>query len=127
MEMKLEVIMLPVKDVETSIRFYKDTLGFVLDHDVKPGNGMRIVQLTPVGSACSIVFGHGMGELAKPGSIKNTHLVVRDIKLARSTLAGNGLVISEVQDMGGVKYAYFADPDGNSWALQEIGVRNWPA
>ncbi len=124
--MKLEVVMLPVKDVDTSINFYKDTVGFNLDHDIQPGNGMRVVQLTPPGSGCSIVFGIGMGELAKPGSIKNTHLVVADINLARNQLAKNGVEISEVDDMGGVKYAYFADPDGNTWALQEISKNTKP-
>ena len=124
MEMKLEVIMLPVMDVDASIDFYKNKVGFALDHDIKPGNGMRVVQLTPVGSACSIVFGEGMGELAKPGSIKNTHLVVKDIELTRTNLDETGVEISNVQDMGGVKYAYFADPDGNTWALQEISSRS---
>ena len=118
--MKLEVVMLPVSNVDASIDFYKNSVGFKLDHDIKPGNGMRVVQLTPPGSGCSIVFGSGMGQLAEPGSIKNTHLVVDDIDSARKQLAENGVTISEVQDMGGVKYAYFEDPDGNSWALQEI-------
>lgn len=120
MEMKIEVVMLPVTDVDNSIDFYKNKIGFNLDHDVKPGNGMRVVQLTPLGSECSIVFGVGMGELSSPGSVKNTHLVVEDIELARSELDKNGVKISEVNNMGGVKYAYFEDPDGNSWALQQI-------
>lgn len=120
MEMKIEVVMLPVTDVDKSIDFYQNKVGFNLDHDVQPGNGMRVVQLTPVGSGCSIVFGVGMGELSSPGSIKNTHLVVVDIELARAELHKNGVDISEVNDMGGVKYAYFADPDGNSWTLQQV-------
>ncbi len=120
MDMKLEVVILPVTDVDKSIVFYKNKVGFNLDHDIKPGNGMRIAQLTPPGSGCSIVFGKGMGELAAPGSVKNTHLVVEDIELVRNELNKKGLEISEVNNMGGVKYAYFADPDGNSWALQEI-------
>lgn len=118
--MKIEVIMLPVTDVDNSIDFYKNKVGFNLDHDVKPGNGMRVVQLTPTGSGCSVVFGIGMGELSAPGSIKNTHLVVEDIETARNELVKNDLEISDVNDMGGVKYAYFEDPDGNSWALQQI-------
>ena len=83
---------------------------------------MRIVQLTPPGSACSIVIGTGMGEISamQPGSIKGLHLVVADIHKAREALAGRGVTVSEVNDMGGVKYVYFSDPDGNSWALQEI-------
>ena len=120
MEMKIEVIMLPVSNVDASIDFYKNKLGFNLDHDVRPGNSMRVVQLTPNGSGCSIVFGTGMGGLSEPGSIKNTHLVVEDIEAARNQLATNGIEISEVNDMGGVKYAYFEDPDGNTWALQQL-------
>ncbi len=120
MEMKIEVVMLPVTDVDNSIDFYKNKIGFNLDHDVKPGNGMRVVQLTPIGSGCSIVFGVGMGELSSPGSVKNTHLIVEDIELARNQLDKNGVEISEVNDMGGVKYAYFEDPDGNSWTLQQV-------
>ncbi|MEO5691397.1 MAG: VOC family protein [Candidatus Saccharimonadales bacterium] len=120
MEMKIEVIMLPISNVDASIDFYKNKLGFNLDHDVQPGNGMRIVQLTPLGSGCSIVFGEGMGEQSEPGSIKNTHLVVSDVQKARNLLVTNGVEVSDVNDMVGVKYAYFEDPDGNTWALQEI-------
>ncbi len=126
MEMKLEVVMLPITNVDKTIEFYRDKIGFNLDHDIKPGNGMRIVQLTPPGSSCSIVFGTGMGGLASPGSIKNTHLVVKDIDAAQQQLVNKGIDITEVDDMGGVKYAYFADPDGNSWALQEISVKSKP-
>jgi catechol 2,3-dioxygenase-like lactoylglutathione lyase family enzyme len=121
MEMKLEVVPLPVSDVDKSLAFYENKVGFNLDHDVQPGNGMRIVQLTPPGSACSIVFGSGMGnDSARLGSVKNLHLVVKDIDAARADLAVRGVDVSEVNDMGGVKYVYFEDPDGNSWALQEI-------
>jgi predicted enzyme related to lactoylglutathione lyase len=121
MEMKLELVPLPISDIERSKAFYTDTVGFNLDHDVQPGNGMRIIQLTPPGSACSIVIGTGMGsEDIAPGSVRNLHLVVTDINAAREALVQRGLAISEVNDMGGVKYAYFSDPDGNSWALQEI-------
>jgi catechol 2,3-dioxygenase-like lactoylglutathione lyase family enzyme len=123
MNMRLEVVPLPVTDVERSLSFYVERVGFHLDHDVKPGNGMRVIQLTPPGSACSIVFGTGMGEPNPPGSIKNVHLVVDDIAEARRSLVEKGVDVSEIQDMGGVMYAYFADPDGNSWALQEIPSR----
>jgi catechol 2,3-dioxygenase-like lactoylglutathione lyase family enzyme len=123
MNMRLEVVPLPVTDVERSLSFYVERVGFHLDHDVKPGNGMRVIQLTPPGSACSIVFGTGMGEPNPPGSIKNVHLVVDDIAEARRSLVEKGVGVSEIQDMGGVMYAYFADPDGNSWALQEIPSR----
>lgn len=122
MDMKLELVPIPVSNVERSKAFYIDTVGFTLDHDIEPGNGMRIIQLTPPGSACSIVIGTGMGD-AEPGSVKNLHLVVTDITAVRTALLVRGLTISDIQDMGGVKYAYFSDPDGNSWALQEIGVR----
>lgn len=121
MDMKLEVVPLPISDIERSKSFYVDTVGFTLDHDVEPGNGMRIIQLTPPGSACSIVIGTGMGNTdIKPGSVRNLHLVVASIAETRESLIKRGLEISEVNDMGGVKYAYFSDPDGNSWALQEI-------
>ena len=123
MNMRLEVVPLPITDVERSLSFYVERVGFHLDHDVKPGNGMRVIQLTPPGSACSIVFGTGMGESNPPGSIKNVHLVVDDIAEARRSLMKRGVDVSEIQDMGGVMYAYFADPDGNSWALQEIPSR----
>ena len=119
MDMKLEVVPLPVTDVERSLTFYVKKVGFHLDHDVQPGNGMRVIQLTPPGSACSIVFGTGMGNTSPQGSIKNLHLVVVNISEARKFLDGQGVDVSDIQDMGGVKYAYFVDPDGNSWALQE--------
>jgi catechol 2,3-dioxygenase-like lactoylglutathione lyase family enzyme len=125
--MRLEVVPLPVSDVERSLTFYRDRVGFHLDHDVQPGNGMRIIQLTPPGSACSVVFGVGMGDSSvAAGSIRNLHLVVDDIAAARSALVDRGVTVSEVQDMGGVLYAYLADPDGNSWALQEIAFRARP-
>lgn len=118
--MKLEVVMLPVTGVDASVTFYRDRLGFVLDHDISPGNGMRVVQLTPTGSACSIVFGEGMGGLAAPGSVRNTHLVVDDIETVRDEVAGHGVDVSTLHDIGPVTYAYFEDPDGNTWALQQI-------
>jgi catechol 2,3-dioxygenase-like lactoylglutathione lyase family enzyme len=124
MDLKLELLLLPVSDVEASLAFYRDQVGFVLDHDIEPGNGMRIIQLTPPGSSCSIGFGVGIGDdSVPPGSVRGTHLVVDDVALARQSILDRGVAVSDVQDMGGVKYAYFADPDGNSWALQEIGSR----
>jgi catechol 2,3-dioxygenase-like lactoylglutathione lyase family enzyme len=120
MDMRIELILLPSVDVERTKAFYVEKLGFVLDHDVQPGNGMRVIQLTPPGSACSVGFGVGMIDpTAAP--VRGIHLVVDDLDLARSTFAENGVQITEVQDMGGgVRYAYFSDPDDNSWALQEI-------
>jgi len=121
MEMKLELVPLPISDIERSKAFYVDLMGFRLDHDVQPGNGMRIIQLTPPGSACSIVIGTGMGgDDVEPGSIRNLHLVVPDIEEVRTLLVGRGVAISSIEDMSGVKYAYLSDPDGNTWALQEI-------
>ncbi len=122
MEMKLEVVPLPVSDVERAKSFYVEQVGFHLDHDVQPGNGMRVIQLTPPGSGCSIVIGTGMGEMSEmqPGSLKGLHLVVSDIHAAREALAGRGVAVSEIADMGGVQYAFFSDPDGNSWAVQEL-------
>jgi len=119
-DMRLELIPLPSADVDRSLAFYVDRVGFHLDHDVEPGNGMRIVQLTPPGSACSIVIGVGMGD-SQAAPVAGIHLVVDDLDAARQTLAGKGVDVSEVNDMGGgVRYAYFSDPDGSSWALQQI-------
>jgi predicted enzyme related to lactoylglutathione lyase len=120
MDMRLELVPLPTADVERAKAFYVEQVGFHLDHDVEPGNGMRIVQLTPPGSACSIVVGVGMGAPDAP-PVTGLHLVVEDVEAARELLTGNGVAVSEVSDLGGgVRYAYFSDPDGNSWALQEI-------
>lgn len=117
MDMRLELVPLPSSDVDRSLAFYVDQVGFVLDHDVEPGNGMRIVQLTPPGSACSIVLGTPVGDGSR---VQGLHLVVDDIGAARAELLGRGVEVSDVQDMGGVKYAHFSDPDDTSWALQEI-------
>jgi catechol 2,3-dioxygenase-like lactoylglutathione lyase family enzyme len=117
MEMRLEVVQVPVSDVDRSKSFYMDKLGFVLDHDVEYIPGMRVVQLTPPGSAASIVIGTGMTSMA-PGSLEGLQLVVPDMDTVRAGLLGRGADISEVQDMGGVQFAYFADPDGNRWVIQ---------
>jgi predicted enzyme related to lactoylglutathione lyase len=122
MEMKLELVPVPVSDVDRAKAFYVERVGFHADHDVQPGNGMRVVQLTPPGSACSIVIGTGMGEISamRPGSVKGLHLVVTDIDKAREVLADRGVEVGEVDDLGGVTYVHFSDPDGNSWALQQM-------
>src|SRR5690242_6527859 len=117
--MRLELIPLPTTDVERSKHFYAEQVGFGLDHDVEPGNGMRIVQLTPPGSACSIVVGEGMTDPDR-APVEGLHLVVSDMTAVRDGLVERGVEVSEVNDMGGVLYAYFADPDGNTWALQQI-------
>lgn len=120
MQMRLELIPLPSRDVDALKAFYVERVGFHLDHDVEPGNGMRVVQLTPPGSACSIVIGIGMTDPTAP-PVQGIHLVVEDILAAREELAGRGVDITGVHDVGGgVFYAYFSDPDGNSWALQQI-------
>ena len=124
MDMKLEVVGLPVSDVDTAVAFYTQQVGFHLDHDVSSGPDMRVVQLTPPGSACSIVVGVGL-PLGEPGSTKGLQLVVSDIDAARQQLADAGVQITDVQQLGpvgvrGSRFAFFTDPDGNGWSVQEI-------
>ncbi|MQA77705.1 MAG: glyoxalase [Streptosporangiales bacterium] len=124
MDFKLEVIGIPVSSVDTAKAFYTEQVGFVLDHDISPGPGMRVVQMTPPGSPCSVVIGEGM-PLGDPGTTKGPQLVVDDIDAARELLAGRGVEITPVQQLGpegapGSRFAFFADPDGNGWSLQEI-------
>ncbi len=122
-DMKLELVPVPVSDVDRARDFYVEKVGFHLDHDVRSSDTMRVVQLTPPGSACSILIGTGMGEISemKPGSVKGLHLVVKDVRQTREILAGRGVEVGEVIEYPrGIKYVYFSDPDGNSWALQEI-------
>lgn len=126
MEMKLELVPIPVSDVDRAKAFYVDQVGFHLDHDVNPGNGMRVIQLTPPGSACSIVIGTGMGDIDNmtPGSIKAVHLVVKDVRKAREELASRGVPVGEIDEHPqGIKYVGFSDPDGNSWLFQEMPWR----
>lgn len=130
MDMKLELVPMPVTDVDRSKAFYIDRLGFALDVDVEPSAGVRVVQLTPPGSACSIVLSTGLGELGDmtPGTIKGLHLVVKDIERARAELVERGVDVDEVVDVGGgVRYAWFADPDGNTLTLQEMAWRTGDA
>jgi len=121
-DMKLELVPVPVSDVDRAKAFYVEQAGFTLEVDVQPSDTMRVVQLTPPGSACSIVFGTGMGEITdmQPGSVKGLHLVVADIHEAREALVKRGLEVGEVSDVNGVMYAGFSDPDGNLWLLQEF-------
>jgi catechol 2,3-dioxygenase-like lactoylglutathione lyase family enzyme len=122
--MKLELVPLPVSDVDRARDFYVEKLGFHADHDVRISDSMRVVQLTPPGSACSIVIGTGfVTDEMQPGSIRGLHLVVRDVGQVRAILAARDVGVSEIEDMGGVKYVYLSDPDGNTWALQEIPGR----
>lgn len=119
--MKLELVPVPVSDVDRAKAFY-EKVGFLLEVDTQPTEGMRVVQFTPPGSACSIVFGTGMGELTDmtPGSVKGLHLVVDDLETARSALMNRGIPVGEISDVSSVKYAGFSDPDGNLWLLQEF-------
>jgi predicted enzyme related to lactoylglutathione lyase len=123
--MKLELVPVPVTDVDLAKTFYADRLGFTVDVDVTPAQGVRVVQLTPPGSACSIGLGTGLGAYAgEPGSIRALHLVVADIEQARAELIGRGVEVGPVSDVGGgVRYASLADPDGNSLVLQEMAWR----
>ena len=121
-DMRLELVPIPVSDVDRAKAFYEQ-VGFGNLHDTQVTDTMRVVQLTPPGSSCAIVFGTGMGPITDmtPGVIKGLHLVVEDMAATRSALIARGIEVSEVDDMGGVLYSYFDDPDGNNWALQQ-----WP-
>jgi catechol 2,3-dioxygenase-like lactoylglutathione lyase family enzyme len=123
-DMKLELVPLPVADVDRAKAFYAERLGFNVDHDSHPAEGVRVVQLTPPGSGCSIVIGTGVAEM-EPGSIKGLQLVVDDMDAAYAELSGRGVELGEVQELGppdseGFKFVFFSDPDGNGWAVQEI-------
>jgi catechol 2,3-dioxygenase-like lactoylglutathione lyase family enzyme len=121
--MKLELVPVPVSDLDRAKSFYVEKLGFNADHDTRPSDTVRVVQLTPHGSACSIVISMGLGEISdmKPGSVKGLHLVVKDIVEVRDLLTDRGVNVSDIVEYPrAIKFAYFSDPDGNSWALQEI-------
>ncbi|GAA3749157.1 VOC family protein [Salinactinospora qingdaonensis] len=125
MNWTLEVVAVPVTDVERAKSFYRDQVGFRLDHDTWATETMRVVQLTPPGSACSIVVGIGLIESA-PGSLKGLQLVVPDIEAARAHLVEHGVAVSEIQQFStadGGTFVFFDDPDGNGWAVQEIRAR----
>ena len=126
MEMKLELVPVPVADVDRAKAFYVERLGFTEDVDVRPVDGVRVVQLTPPGSACSIGLGTGLPAYddAAPGSVRGLHLVVDDIEAARADLVGRGVDVGAVVDVGGgVLYAALEDPDGNTLTLQEMAWR----
>jgi predicted enzyme related to lactoylglutathione lyase len=128
-DMKLELVPVPVADVDRAKAFYAEQLGFTVDVDVRPAAGVRVVQLTPPGSACSIGFGTGLPVYeAPPGSVRGLHLVVADIDAARAELIARGVEVGPVQDVGGgVRYAGFSDPDGNGLTLQEMPWRTGEA
>jgi catechol 2,3-dioxygenase-like lactoylglutathione lyase family enzyme len=134
MNWTLEVVVVPVSDVDRAKSFYADRLGFEVDHDTKISEGNRIVQLTPPGSGCSIVVGEGLVPDMEPGSLKGLQLVVADLHAARNQLLERGVDVSEIQVLGesptaqpdpldNVGFVFFSDPDGNGWGVQQISAR----
>jgi predicted enzyme related to lactoylglutathione lyase len=119
MDFKLELVAIPVTDVDRAKAFYVDGAGFNADHDHRVSDAVRFVQLTPPGSACSISIGEGVTDAA-PGSVKGMQLVVDDIEAAHAELSGRGVDVSEVQDFPWGRFVFFSDPDGNAWAVQQI-------
>jgi catechol 2,3-dioxygenase-like lactoylglutathione lyase family enzyme len=125
MDWKLELVPIPISDVDRAKAFYAERVGFNVDLDVsaatdpRVSDERRVVQLTPPGSACSIAFGIGIVD-TPPGSVQGLHLVVSDINAARAELLERGVDVGEVEDLGGVLYAPFSDPDGNGWTLQQL-------
>lgn len=122
MDYKLELVAVPVSDVDRAKSFYVDQAGFLPDHDHTVSEDIRFVQLTPPGSACSIAVGKGITD-APPGSVVGLQLVVSDVRQARDELAGRGVEVSEVQEFPWGAFVFFADPDGNRWAVQQITNR----
>jgi predicted enzyme related to lactoylglutathione lyase len=118
MDFKLELIPVPVSDVDGAKAFY-ERAGFAVDNDVTVREGLRFVQLTPPGSACSVAIGEGLTEL-EPGLLQGLQLVVEDIEAAREELSGRGLEVSEVQDFPWGRFVFFSDPDGNGWNVQQL-------
>jgi catechol 2,3-dioxygenase-like lactoylglutathione lyase family enzyme len=121
MDFKLELVAVPVTDVDRARDFYADKIGFVVDHDHVVNDDLRFVQLTPPGSACSICFGKGI-TTAEPGSVQGLQMVVTDIEAARAELTGRGAEVTEIDDQPWGRFVYFSDPDGNAWAVQEIVI-----
>ena len=122
MDYKLELITLPVSDVDRAKAFYSDAVGFIAEHDHQVDEKIRFVQLTPPGSACSIAIGMGLTE-SLPGSAQGLQLVVSDADAARGELAARGVPVSDVQEFPWGRFVFFNDPDGNGWALQELPER----
>jgi catechol 2,3-dioxygenase-like lactoylglutathione lyase family enzyme len=119
MDYKLELVFVPVSDVDRARDFYADQAGFHIDHDHQVNDDLRFVQLTPPGSGCSIAIGTGLLD-SPPGSLQGLQLVVDDADEAHAELAGRGVPVSDVEDLAWGRFGYFADPDGNRWAVQEI-------
>ena len=121
MEMKLELVPVPVTDVDRAIEFYKN-VGFNLDHDHRVNDDLRFVQLTPQGSACSITIGEGITQMA-PGSLKGLQMVIKDAQAAYDELTSKGIEATKPEVMPWGTFVYFSDPDGNTWSLQQIANR----
>ena len=122
MNWKLELVQVPVSDLERAKAFYTDKAGFNADQDHSVGGGVRFIQLTPPGSACSIALTSGVHEMA-PGSLSGLQMVVDDADAAREELLGRGLEVGEVQEFPWGRFVFFADPDGNGWAVQQLPPR----
>jgi predicted enzyme related to lactoylglutathione lyase len=120
MDWKLELVAIPVSDVDRAKAFYAEKVGFNADHDHRVSDELRFVQLTPPGSACSIVVGTGITD-ATPGSVRGVQLVVSDVAAARAELVERGVEVSEVQEFAWGSFVFFSDPDGNGWAVQQAG------
>ena len=123
MDWKLELVAIPVSDVDRAKAFYADQVGFHADHDHQVNEAVRFVQLTPPGSACSIALGTGLTEAA-PGSVRGLQLVVPDIEVAHAHLVARGVAVSEIQDFPWGRFVFFSDPDGNRWAVQQLPARS---
>jgi predicted enzyme related to lactoylglutathione lyase len=122
MDWKLELVFVPVSDVDRAKAFYTEKVGFNADHDHRVSDEIRFVQLTPPGSACSIAIGTGLSDIP-PGSVKGLQLVVSDINVARASLVNRGVDVSDVQVYDWGSFVFFSDPDGNGWAVQQIPAR----
>ncbi len=121
-DMKLELIAVPVSDVDRAKAFYTEKAGFNADHDHTVSDEIRFVQLTPPGSACSIAIGRGIVE-GEPGSVRGLQMVVADVEAAHAELVKRGAEVSDIQDLDWGRFVFFADPDGNKWALQQLPQR----
>lgn len=119
MDWKIELLAVPVTDVDRAKAFYVDQVGFNADHDHRVNENLRFVQLTPPGSACSIVIGEGITDMA-PGSQQGIQIVVADVEAARAALIANGVEASDIDDQPWGRFVFFSDPDGNGWALQQL-------
>ena len=121
MDWKLELVAVPVSDVDRAKAFYVEQAGFNADHDHVVSDELRFVQCTPPGSACSIAFGTGVAT-TEPGSVQGLQLVVEDTDAAHAELSGRGVDVSDVQDFPWGRFVFFSDPDGNGWAVQQIVI-----